>query len=202
MDRWQTHRVPAMSLDRDGRIALRHPGRNPLPTCRKTGHDGPLLLVPGFLNFEMAPPTANTVVDMDKFRRPTTTAALAAVRCESESTGSGGLRQGRARHHQPVCQHQRTRHSLRRWADSMPPAQCPAVNMGQYSHVLGFAPSRPDLGVNVTSHVQLTMGYSFLTEQRGARPPRSQRGRPTQIPTAGVAGPFGPPPPFSSCPEL
>jgi hypothetical protein len=66
------------------------------------------------------------------------------------------------------------------------------TNMGQYSrNVLGFVPEGGlTLGVNVTAHVQLTLGYSFLYWNNVIRPGTLLNStiNPTQIPTTSGFG--------------
>jgi hypothetical protein len=66
------------------------------------------------------------------------------------------------------------------------------TNMGQYSrNVLGFVPEGGlTFGFNVTAHVQLTLGYSFLYWNQVIRPGGQLNNyvNPTQIPTTNVFG--------------
>jgi hypothetical protein len=170
-------------------------------------------LVPGFLTFEGGPANPpNTIVDMDKFRTTNNFYGLqlgglygvTRERLFLAAYGKAGL--GITSQLVNINGSTALVSATGRQYAAGGVLALPS-NMGQYSrNVLGFVPEAGlTLGINVTSHVQLTMGYSFLYWNSVVRPAAQINSavNPTQIPTLGGFGTaFGPPSPtFQFVPE-
>lgn len=170
-------------------------------------------LVPGFLTFETGPANPpNSLVDMDKFKTANNFYGLqlgGLYGIEGERWFLAGYgKAGLGVTNQYVNINGQTAlvtPTGRQFAGGGVLAV--PTNMGQYSrNVLGFLPEGGlTLGVNVTSHVQLTFGYSFLYWNSVVRPAAQLNNtvNPTQIPTTvGFGTSVGPPAPtFQFVPE-